>query len=341
MASNWKEYEEEVASFFRSIGCQAEIQTQLAGARATHAVDVCVTFRALGVWIMWIVECKFWKSSVPKEKVLALSAIAQDVGADRAFLLSESGFQAGAIRAAGKTTITLSNLADLRANAQRDILDQSMQSLARRAHHLQSRLHAFSSFLSPRALVACGDWSDLLARLFLIKTISLPHAQAGEFPIMIGEDHRRVATAEESVTEIANELDDIENRLSEVESQVERLRAEISAGVTSIADAVEKLLAVGEEALFPARPSESNSEDLRLTVLDQMKALDVIGRRIRDLTSGEARAQLQGLMRGLIDGAYADLSRPTVARDQWDASVGAARAWIRRLRESAGLKQEW
>jgi hypothetical protein len=117
MASNWSEYQQEVAEFFRSLGCTAEIEKQIVGARGTHDVDVWVTFSVLGVETKWLVECKFWKSAVPKEKVLVLSQIAQDVGADRAFLLSESGFQAGAIRMAEKTNLTLSNLEELRANA--------------------------------------------------------------------------------------------------------------------------------------------------------------------------------------------------------------------------------
>lgn len=341
MASNWKEYEEEVASFFRSIGCQVEIQKQLAGARATHAVDVCVTFCAFGVSTVWIVECKFWKSSVSKDKVLALSAIAQDVGADRAFLLSESGFQAGAVRAAGNTSITLSSLADLRANAKSDMLDWRMRSLARRAHDVQSRLHSLYFFLNPGLLASCGDWLDLLARTFLIKTNSLPHAQAGEFPILVGADHRRVATAEESVSEIANELDDIEGRLGDVEAQAERFRSEILEYVTSMADAVESLLAAGERSLFPIQISDANREAFTLAALDQMKEVDRWGRRIRPLVGGDAQDHLVGLMRCLIHGVYVDLSTPTVAREQWDASVGDARAWIRRLRESVGLKQEW
>jgi restriction system protein len=37
-------------------------------------------------------------------------SVAQDVGVDKAFLLSESGFQAGAISAARSTNILLSDL---------------------------------------------------------------------------------------------------------------------------------------------------------------------------------------------------------------------------------------
>lgn len=44
-----------------------------------------------------VVENKLWGSPISKEKVLTLQQIANNVGADRSFLLSESGFQAGDI----------------------------------------------------------------------------------------------------------------------------------------------------------------------------------------------------------------------------------------------------
>lgn len=73
-------------------------------------VDVLVHTVFAGVGVTWVIECKLWKTAIPKEKVLTLAQVASDVGADRAFLLSESGFQAGAIRAAQNTNITLTSM---------------------------------------------------------------------------------------------------------------------------------------------------------------------------------------------------------------------------------------
>jgi Restriction endonuclease len=61
-----------------------------------------------------VVECKHWASSVTKEKVLALIAITQDIGADKGILLSEVGYQSGAVRMAKNTNILLTSLADLK-----------------------------------------------------------------------------------------------------------------------------------------------------------------------------------------------------------------------------------
>src|SRR6185503_17263906 len=94
----WQTYQNETAQFFRTLGFDATVDTSVHGARGKHKIDVLVEFHHAGVRTRWIVECKYWKTSIPKEKVLALQSIAQDIGADRAFLLSEKGFQSGAIR---------------------------------------------------------------------------------------------------------------------------------------------------------------------------------------------------------------------------------------------------
>lgn len=114
MAKAGSSYEHEAAAFFRTLGLTAEVGKRVDGARGGHDIDVWVTGKLHAFNIRWVVECKDWKKNVPKEKVLALQSIAQDVGADRAFLLSEKGFQAGAIRCARHTNIELTSLQQLR-----------------------------------------------------------------------------------------------------------------------------------------------------------------------------------------------------------------------------------
>ena len=87
------------------------MEASVKGARADHKIDVWVVFKRFGLETKWVVECKFWNTSaVPIEKVLILKSIVEDVGADRGILISKSGFQSGAIRAAQSTNITLTSL---------------------------------------------------------------------------------------------------------------------------------------------------------------------------------------------------------------------------------------
>jgi restriction system protein len=86
----------------------------LQGVRTSHDVDVVVRSNLFGFELLWVIECKYWKEAVSKLHVLALREIVTDLGADRGILVSESGFQSGAIEAANLTNVQLANLAELR-----------------------------------------------------------------------------------------------------------------------------------------------------------------------------------------------------------------------------------
>ena len=105
----WRQFQEETAEFFRSLGCDAQVEAKIIGARAEHKIDVWVCFTKFGLETKWVIECKDWNSAIPKEKVLALKSVVEDVGADRGFLISTTGFQSGAVRACEKTNITLTD----------------------------------------------------------------------------------------------------------------------------------------------------------------------------------------------------------------------------------------
>jgi hypothetical protein len=129
----WKTYQEEAARLFRELGCAVETDVEVRGVRIKHLVDVSVRFCRFGLQQHWIVECKLWKRSVPKEKVLALRSIVEDVGADRGLLIAEAGHQSGAHAAAEVTNITLVSLGDLRKAAKAELLSLGLSEVRRRA----------------------------------------------------------------------------------------------------------------------------------------------------------------------------------------------------------------
>ena len=96
---DWKRYQEDAALYFRSLGLNASTDVTVNGVRTNH------------------VECKHWKTAVSKLHVLALREIVADVGADRGILLSESGFQSGAIEAANLTNVQVTSIGELRETA--------------------------------------------------------------------------------------------------------------------------------------------------------------------------------------------------------------------------------
>lgn len=114
MVAEWSEYQEEVAQFFRGLGLSSETNAKIRGVRTSHNIDVLVRSKLAGIAITWLVECKDWKARVTKEKVLALRSIVEDTGADRGFIMAESGYQSGALQAARLSNTTLASLQDLR-----------------------------------------------------------------------------------------------------------------------------------------------------------------------------------------------------------------------------------
>lgn len=140
--STWKDYQQQAAEFFRSLGLTATVEKVVTGARGIHNLDVHVEGDFLGISFAWVVECKSWKTNVPKEKVAALTAILQDVGADRGFLLSETGFQSGALRIAEKSNITLTSLADLASTVGDRHITARVANLHLRLHNVLTRLRA-------------------------------------------------------------------------------------------------------------------------------------------------------------------------------------------------------
>lgn len=137
---SWKSYEEQTAQFFRSLGCHVELGATIEGARGKHKIDVWVGFTRFGIESKWVVDCKFWRKPVTKEKVLALIKVVEDVGADRGFLVSKKGFQAGAVRAAEHTNVTLTSLEELKQTAQNDLILSALHTLETRAIKVRSEL---------------------------------------------------------------------------------------------------------------------------------------------------------------------------------------------------------
>ena len=133
MTAPWRAYQEDVANFFRSLGLAASTDCRVQGVRTSHNVDVCVCSNHVGFDVTWLVECKYWKDAVTKLHVIALRQIVSDCGADRGILLSESGFQRGAIEAASLTNVQVTSLEGLRDSSEKEVWSM-------RLHDLNDRL---------------------------------------------------------------------------------------------------------------------------------------------------------------------------------------------------------
>lgn len=181
MTVEWREYQQQAADFFQKFGLTAYVEHEVEGVRGVHTVDVYVEGSFHGILFRWVVECKAWKSNVPKEKVMALASIVQDVGADRGFLLSETGFQSGAVRAARKTNVTLSSLEDLAGAAEENFVDAAIGGLNWRLYKARNRLRAIKKekyddeYFPPM--------TSIITELFVLESV-LEDALKNEYPIL-------------------------------------------------------------------------------------------------------------------------------------------------------------
>lgn len=223
MAISWKEYQEEAASFFRSLGLDVSTDVTVEGVRTTHNVDVLVKSHHVGFEITWLVECKHWKTRVSKLHVLALREIVADVGADRGILLSEAGFQSGAIEAANLTNVQVTTLAEVSATAKNDIYSMRLRELYDRIEKCNDRYwdipkdQRIKHGLRPEV----GEWAysgtrvielcrDLLSRafrgLYPVKSEVLAALVTPGLPEQFNSPEEVVAVVEPMVSELEQKL---------------------------------------------------------------------------------------------------------------------------------------
>jgi len=224
MPTTWKDYQGEVACFFRSLGLDASTDVTAKGVRTTHAIDVLVKCQHVGFEIIWLVECKYWKERVSKLHVLALREIVADIGADRGILLSESGFQSGAIEAANLTNVQVTSLAEVRTTARDSICSMRLRELFDRIEVCNDRYweipkeHRIAHGLRPdvggdtysgaRTIELCRD---LLSRAFRgiypVRSEAISAFTTPGFPQQFDSPEEVIVVVEPMVSELEKRLD--------------------------------------------------------------------------------------------------------------------------------------
>jgi hypothetical protein len=340
--SEWSDYENRVAEFFRGLGLDAQVDAPLHGARAEHKIDVAVRFRQFGINILWIVECKLWKTAVPKEKVVALQQIAQDVGADRAFMLAEMGFQAGAIRAARFSNITLTSLPDLSDNAKEVTTTAQLSAVSRAFADTDRRANLWFSDSAdvpgPRPGVDFDRVVELAGRLFGLK-MYWAKAVAGQFPVVtdIVGGSRIANTPAEFIAQATEILKVVERELAEIEATAEQTRREAHRIGEDLIGLVEALLVSGRAAAVgPHLSDQMWDAALRRAHTDMQLIGDAVD-GVNAFLSGQPRRKYFELRSLLIDGIYLHLMERNLAPMVWENTERQVRRMLTEFRTSLDL----
>ena len=105
--SDWRELQRLVRQVFLEMGCHATCDVPVQTVRGSVNVDVLAVDHSRPPYGTYIVECKRWKRRVPQTVVHAFRTVVADSGAHGGFIVSEMGFQKGALDAVRKSNVTL------------------------------------------------------------------------------------------------------------------------------------------------------------------------------------------------------------------------------------------
>lgn len=311
---NWNEYQQAVADFFTSIGATTEIDATVKGLRGSHKVDVLVKINHFGIDVIWIIECKLWKTSIPKEKILTLQQVVQDVGADRGLLMSESGFQSGAIRSTNSSNITLSSLSELKEISREELYKVKIKYISFKLNQLTNRYHAFIPWQSFNLIKPQNLIEKLLPSLFSIR-MELFKVHNNTFPIQLFST--RISNKEEFI--IACE--DIFRR---AEREIEKVEEHYNQNVDIALELFESLKKTICELLNASKDIVSNTGDyskqneIRIWAVDFVRKTGDLLFEIRSYTNNISFPSFKHIHEIVIDQLYIDLMNENLQKQDID-----------------------
>lgn len=100
LPDSWRDLQDQVAQIFEECGFETEVEKRIETVRGTVDIDVFAEDASQAPPVIYLCECKYWQSAVPKSVVHALRTVTSDFGANWGFIISSAGFQSGAYEAA-------------------------------------------------------------------------------------------------------------------------------------------------------------------------------------------------------------------------------------------------
>ena len=329
----WSAYQERVAEFFRGLGLGSRTNVKVVGARASHDVDVLVEFTSAGIPITWVIECKAWKRAIPKERVLVLAGVVDDIGADRGIIVAESGFQGGAVRAAQHSNVTLTSLEDLLSNTEVERAQAEVSGCVGRIsalHEDARRLWDWSPPNIPEGTIEVGRMIEFAADVFELHSMVLPKVASNSYPVLLmrGGDRLVARDAAELKPALDRRVREAENEAAALRTlmQVAADRADIL--VDALEGALSELLSAGR-ALDADLAAQPHGESPRFPAA--MRTVGDAADALKAVVPSTVRIEVIVLMRWLIDDTYVVAER---SRPDWDSDEISITAHVARIRDA-------
>lgn len=103
----WQDLQNKVADILSQCKFSVETTKTIESIRSKIEVDVYAEEKIDNRKYTIICECKYWKSNIPQLHALALRTIVQDIGVNKAYIITTSNFQKGAFDSIENTNIEL------------------------------------------------------------------------------------------------------------------------------------------------------------------------------------------------------------------------------------------
>ncbi len=107
MPKDWRDLQNQVSLILQECGFDSEIEKQIQTVRGSVDVDVFAEDKSAQPNSIYLCECKYWSSAVPKTVVHAFRTVVSDFGANWGFIISSAGFQSGAFEATANSNVKL------------------------------------------------------------------------------------------------------------------------------------------------------------------------------------------------------------------------------------------
>ncbi len=321
---DWKEYQIKVSSIFESIGATSTIEKKVEGARGLHEIDVFVELEKYGIQMTWICECKYWNSAIPKEKVLALYGISKDVGADKAFLFSESGFQSGAIQATTKTNIVLSNIDEISSIIENDLKETQLIFYLKDFTRIKSSIKTSwiddTLNFSPLPNIAIDEYI-LYDGTLMYLSLNIQKVISGNLPVILN--------GIKSENQKCETIDEVLLALSKIHSNTRNIELEL---IESIRKEKEKLKMLRDEFCKESKSLiesvsiqiEGKAEDFEAQTFETLGHLESVGNladKLKQLSRGTMKIQFSKSMNSMTKNIYPHMTENNTNDIAWKLKI--------------------
>jgi predicted HicB family RNase H-like nuclease len=316
---DWYEYQEEVASFFRNLGANVETNKRVSGIRGIHDIDVYIELNVLGQKTIWIAECKLWKTAIPKDKILTLYQIVQDIGADKGLLFSESGFQSGAINSTKQTNILLISIDEMKEMVKDELNESFIINSIKKFNELKSRIKKLwiNEDYQPEPFKGAPfDDIILLDGTVMFFTLNLQKYLNPTFPTTIStykNSIKHLNSYEEFAKVVQTEIQDIEKEVIKAEKIYNNYYYEVEIMKNKFLSSIEEFLKEGERFLIDKEKNEIFGEE----IVRLMRNVSDLASEIKSQSRANLNKLINKIMKFLIDNHYLYLTQTEDNHVSW------------------------